>query len=382
MWGIKLKRIVKSGYSDYKKLKRKLLLRFALAAVAANIVIISIYKFIWFERGSYLLISAIQYIFGLDYYGAVELYQLCFRNYFDVIWIGAVAIVFIVLIYVVLNWFAEYFNMINVGIDGLLDDKDEIRLNEELAATEQKLNEVKAELKRRAKEASISEQRKNELVMYLAHDIRTPLTSVIGYLDLLAEAPDMPAEQRAKYTGIAIEKAHRLEKMVNDFFEITRFNWQQINISSEPIDLYYMIMQVSDELSPLLLRNGNSVKLDIDEDFTIEGDPDQLARVFNNLLKNAASYSFPNTEVTILAEKTEAQIAIVFKNIGRPIPKEKLQAIFDKFYRLDDSRATNHGGTGLGLAIAKEIVTLHGGSIVAESKGKETVFIVNLPISS
>ena len=129
--------------------------------------------------------------------------------------------------------------------------------------------------------------RKNDLVAYLAHDLRTPLTSIIGYLNLLEEAPDMPPEQKVKYTHIALEKAYRLENLVNEFFEIARYNLQQIDIKKESIDLYYMLVQVTDELYPLLSARGNTAVLRACEDLTVDGDPDKLARVFNNILKNA-----------------------------------------------------------------------------------------------
>ncbi len=237
--------------------------------------------------------------------------------------------------------------MVNQGISAILNTDEEIHLPSEMAATERKLYDVKAELKQRTLEAQLAEKRKNELVMYLAHDIRTPLTSVIGYLNLLSEAPDMPAEQRAKYVGITLDKAYRLEKMVNEFFEITRYNFQQIDINKETIDLYYMLVQIIDEMSPVLSSNGNTAILRADENLTVYGDPDKLARVFNNVLKNAAAYSFPGTEILITGCENEYSILISIENKGKTIPKDKLAVIFEKFYRLDESRMSNTGGSGL-----------------------------------
>ena len=245
--------------------------------------------------------------------------------------------------------------------------------------TERRLKEGKEELDRRSLTAAQAEQRKNDLVMYLAHDMRTPMTSVIGYLSLLQEAPDLPAKQRAKYVGISLEKACRLEKMMNEFFEITRYNLQQITISPEPIDLYYLLVQLMDELSPLLSARGNWAVLQADENLTVDGDPDKLARVFNNVMKNAASYSFPNTEIMLRAEERDGQVVLVFQNQGKTIPEYKLEAIFEKFYRMDESRTSNTGGTGLGLAIAKEIVALHGGTIKADSREDTVTFTITLP---
>jgi len=237
----------------------------------------------------------------------------------------------------------------------------------------------------RAKDAKIAEQRKNELVAYLAHDIKTPLTSVIGYLSLLHEAPDMPPEQKEKYINITLEKAYRLQTLVDEFFEISRYsfqsNLQSDSLSKENIDLYYMLMQMTDEFYPILFAKGKKAVLNVPEDFTIHGDPNKLARVFNNILKNAAAYSTDNSVIEISAAKSVHISSIVFTNDGS-IPKEELALIFDKFYRLDSARSSNTGGAGLGLAIAKEIVLSHGGRIYANSDGKSTSFTVELPILS
>ena len=223
--------------------------------------------------------------------------------------------------------------------------------------------------------------------MYLAHDIRTPLTSVIGYLSLLEEAPDMPIEQKAKYVHITLEKAIRLEGLINEFFEITRYNIQEIILENEKIDLYYMLLQMIEEFYPVLTEKGNKVILHSEEDVIIYGDSVKLARVFNNILKNAIAYSYKNTQIDIfvqevLATETEqlGKILIKFQNQGKTIPKEKLSVLFDKFYRMDEARTSDTGGAGLGLAIAKEIVTMHGGKISAESEQERVSFVVELPI--
>ena len=221
--------------------------------------------------------------------------------------------------------------------------------------------------------------RKNELVAYLAHDLKTPLTSVIGYLSLLKEAPDMPVEQRAKYTGIALEKALRLESLINEFFDITRYNLQEIVLEEETFDLGFLLMQMADEFYPVLEQHGKSISIHADEDLSVAADSAKLARVFNNILKNAVAYSYDNTEIEIYAEKRENTIHVSISNFGKTIPKQKLDMIFEKFYRLDDARSTNTGGAGLGLAIAKEIVVAHGGTISVTSEKQITTFTVELP---
>ncbi len=240
--------------------------------------------------------------------------------------------------------------------------------------------QIKSTMQRHEQAMKTETERKNDLITYLAHDLKTPLTSVIGYLDLLEEASDMPDGQRHKYIHITLEKALRLEKLINEFFEITRYNLQQIVLEKETIDLSFMLMQLTDEFYPLLTSHGNSIELKIEEDMSVYGDSVKLARVFNNILKNAISYSYPNTPIKVYAGKREADIFICFINQGKTIPPEKLNAIFEKFYRMDESRSTNTGGAGLGLAIAKEIVTLHGGTISASSENEMTSFSVTLPL--
>lgn len=222
-------------------------------------------------------------------------------------------------------------------------------------------------------------ERKNDMIAYLAHDLKTPLTSVVGYLSLLDEAPDMPAAQRAKYIHISLEKALRLEKLINEFFEITRYNFNEIVLEKETTDLHYMLVQMSDEFYPVLKEHGNTIKLSCDENVTVYADAPKLARVFNNILKNAIAYSDPGTPILIKAKQTGHTVCISFQNSGKTIPRQKLERIFEKFFRLDDARTSNTGGAGLGLAIAKEIVTQHGGTISADSENRLTTFYVSLP---
>lgn len=314
---------------------------------------------------------------------AFFIYHEYFRGYREIFFATAIILVFIFLLWRLFRWMTRYFKEINQGIDSLLaDNKEEIRLSPEMLPFEKKLNAVKLTLEQRKAEIELAEQRKNDLVMYLAHDIRTPLTSVIGYLNLLEEEPDMPIAQRSKYTHITLDKAYRLEKMIDEFFEITRYNSQQIKLSKETIDLYYMLVQLADELSPVLLAHGNTVVINVNENLSVFADADKLARVFSNILKNAAAYSYPNTEIVISTQETGEQIIVSFQNKGKGISNEKLSSLFDKFYRVDESRVSDTGGTGLGLAIAKEIIVLHDGAISVSSENDTITFFVQLPMAN
>lgn len=249
----------------------------------------------------------------------------------------------------------------------------------EYAEISTQMAEIKTIMQRNEQFLKDEASRKNDLITYLAHDLKTPLTSVLGYLSLLDEAPDMPAEQKAKYVHITLDKANRLDLLINEFFEITRYNLQQIDLENEQIDLYYMLVQMTDEFYPILNAHGNTTTLQAAEELSIYGDSIKLARVFNNILKNAIAYSYPNTPIKIRVISTAQQVSIIFQNSGKTIPKQKLESIFEKFFRLDDARTTNTGGAGLGLAIAKEIVTLHAGTITAASENELTTFSVTLP---
>ena len=231
------------------------------------------------------------------------------------------------------------------------------------------------------KERSLQQEtaQKNDLIAYLAHDLKTPLTSVIGYLSLLEEAPELPAEQRAKYVHITREKALRLECLINELFDITRYNLHEIVLDKTNANVSYLLEQMADEFYPLLSAHENRIELSVEEDLTAFLDADKIARVFNNILKNAIGYSDPGTPIQITARKAGDRITVTFTDQGKTIPEQKLKTIFEKFYRLDESRSTNTGGAGLGLAIAKQIVTAHGGTIQAESRNHMTTFTVSLP---
>ena len=263
----------------------------------------------------------------------------------------------------------------------LADPERETTIPRALRSVGSELSAVRERLALQQEEQRQAQRRKQDLIAFLAHDLKTPLTSVIGYLDLLEEASDMPKEQQAKYIHITLEKALRLEKLINEFFEITRYNLQQIVLDKEPLDLSFMLMQLTDEFYPILSSHGNTIELQTEEDLTVFGDSVKLARVFNNILKNAISYSYPNTPIKVRAGKREKDIIICFMNQGKTIPVEKLNAIFEKFFRMDEARSTNTGGAGLGLAIAKEITELHGGTISASSENETVEFTVTLPIS-
>lgn len=282
--------------------------------------------------------------------------------------------------YAALSKMVKYLNQVETGIDNIvLDSADSIHMITELKPIETRLNEIKQILKKQEQEVIEGEKKKNDLIVFLAHDLKTPLTSIVAYLTMLDSYQDMPEEERQRYTHIALEKSIRLGELISEFFEITKFNLQDIVLEPVELNLSMMLEQLADELYGVLREKNLTCEVEAAEDMVVYGDVDKLARVFDNILRNAVSYCYPNTKIRIQAEMTEEGNRIVFSNRGKQIPKEQLGTIFEKFYRLDEARHSTTGGAGLGLAIAKEIVELHGGTIWAESDDKETRFIVTLP---
>lgn len=372
----------KTKDTDYSAFQIRIMWRFCTSALVSTAIVILLYLFLWKERMGEWIIRLIELWMDIDHEDAFYVYNDYFRGIKEVFFAAAIVLIFLLLLVFLFRWLTRYFREINQGIDCLLSDREEqIQLSQEMQPFEIKLNTVQNILIQREQAARAAEQRKNELVMYLAHDIRTPLTSIIGYLRLLEQIPDLPDEEKEKYVHISLEKTYRLEKMINEFFEITCYNTQQITIASKAIDLYYLLAQVIDEHLPLFTEHGNYITFHAAESLEVCGDPERLARVFNNLLKNAVAYSSKGTEITVNAEETPKHIVVTVSNHGKTIPDDKLETLFEKFYRLDESRTSNTGGTGVGLAIAKEIVLLHGGTISADSKNGLTTFTVKLPIS-
>lgn len=275
----------------------------------------------------------------------------------------------------------QYVDELQKATEQLFDKNIEyIELSPELSEIGAKINRLKQESERNERLARENEQRKNDLIMYLAHDLKTPLSSVIGYLTLLHDEGQISPELREKYLAIALDKAERLEDLINEFFEITRFNLSEITLQYSQINLTRLLEQLTFEFKPMLAEKNLTCELQVPEDMTLRCDANKIQRVFDNLLRNAALYSYPNTKIEITAEKQEKQVTIHFRNHGDTIAAEKLARIFEQFYRLDAARSSN-GGAGLGLAIAKQIVELHGGRIYAESASNTVEFTVTLPLS-
>lgn len=260
----------------------------------------------------------------------------------------------------------------------------ELRLPSLIQETQFMLQQADTRIRANEAAAREAEQRKNDLVVYLAHDLKTPIASITGYLTLLRDEPEIPAAQQARYLDVTLKNAERLNDLIDEFFEITRFNLSHIVLEYSKINLTRLLEQLCFEFQPMLAEKELSCRIDLPPVLEAECDADKLERVFDNLLRNAVSYSFPGCCISI-SGKTEQTLGkdfavIRFVNHGNTIPKEKLSRIFEQFYRLDASRSTRTGGAGLGLAIARQILELHGGSIYAESEDDTVAFTVRFPL--
>lgn len=367
--------------ANYAKLRMKVFLRMLALILLALVAVDGLYLLV---RGSLGEggVRLLQYVTGYEYEHALSIYESVFREHWEIIMLVAISAFFLLFFYFSLSWFTKYFNEVNTGIDALIQEDAEIRLSPEMSSMEQKLTFVKQTLHNRALEVQRGEQNKRDLVMYLAHDIKTPLTSVLGYLSLLNEAPEMPDEQQQHYLRIALDKTYHLERLINDFFEVERYNQQTIQQKKQMVDISYMLIQMPDEFYPSLSPAGKRMVVDVEETITVYGDSEKLARAFNNILKNAIAYSDDNSTIEVSGKVHKGMALITFANTGAIIPLDKQDKIFEKFYRLNDARSTNTGGSGLGLAIAKEIVNRHAGQIEMQSEDGKTVFCVRLPLIS
>lgn len=374
-WGIRLKN------NDMKKIVKSTFWSFIVQCMI-SLTIMGIIMIILAESRAIFDFQWLYNIFPHLYDLLDNIYELVFEGvYFIFIIFGTTLIIVLSLLYKLLNKIFSYVFAVSESADKLFDKNVEyINLPPEMVEVEKKLNHFKTEAIKNERLARENEQKKDELIVYLAHDIKTPLTSMIGYLSLLSEIKDMPQEQRNRYIDIALDKSYRLEDLINELFDVARFNSEKIVLEKEEINLNLMLEQIADDFYPTLKEMNKKINFTSDEKTILYADPDKLSRVFNNLIKNAVNYSKENTDIDISIINKENQVTVNITNKGKQIPKEKLDKIFEKFYRLDSSRTSKTGGSGLGLAIAKEIVELHGGRIYAESDMKETTFSVILPI--
>ena len=369
----------------YTRLKLKMLLFVvvsALAAAAASIVLMElVVDGIFQDPFAKCFVWGAQTFFGQTEPEALETYQHYIRNYKQEILTAGMLLLLLISLYVLFGRIARWMEQLRRSIRQVASHPERpLDLPKELLPLRDDLDALRRQVEGQAEAVKENEQRRQDLIAFLAHDLKTPLTSVVGYLTLLKDDPGLTHEQRAKFTGIALDKARRLEELLGEFFDISRMDLDSGPEEHSPIQLSMLLEQLADEFYPLFAEKELQCAVEIEHHLMVLGDPDKLARVFDNVLRNAVSYSIPGGQVYIQAQKADGQAQVTIRNEGLEIPEGELANIFRKFYRLDAARSSRTGGAGLGLAIAKEIVERHGGGICAESNGRLTSFTITLPL--
>lgn len=265
--------------------------------------------------------------------------------------------------------------------EGDLTTEVEVVGDDEFSSMAASLNQMTQDIRNLMDKERESERTKNELITNVAHDLRTPLTSIIGYLELLSTGTSIPPEMEKKYIDIAYTKAKRLEKLIEDLFGFTKLNYGKISMKVSQVDVIKLLSQLLEEFYPSFaekdlvyeLRSNVPAKV-------ITADGNLLARLFDNLINNAIKYGAEGKQILVDVEADETIVKISVTNFGYVIPENELPMLFNKFYRVEHSRSSTTGGTGLGLAISKNIVDMHGGDIHVASDLNGTVFTVKLKV--
>ncbi len=265
--------------------------------------------------------------------------------------------------------------------EGDLNTRVDVIGDDEFSSMAANLNKMAEDIRRLMDKERESERTKNELITNVAHDLRTPLTSIIGYLELLSGKVALPPEMQKKYIDIAYSKAKRLEKLIEDLFGFTKLNYGKLSMHVSRVDIIKLLSQLLEEAYPNFADKGLSYELQSNVPARIiTADGNLLARLFDNLINNAIKYGADGKRVLVQVHADEETVKISVTNYGFVIPAEELPMIFDKFYRVEQSRSTHTGGTGLGLAIVKNITDMHGGTVDVKSDLSGTVFTVTLQV--
>ncbi len=262
---------------------------------------------------------------------------------------------------------------------GDLNEIVAVKGNDELAYIAASLNDMTEKLLVLMEKERDSERSKNDLITNVAHDLRTPLTSIIGYMGYLSSKKDLKDEERDKYIHMVYSKAKRLEKLIEDLFSFTKLNHGKIAMKVGKVDIVMLANQLLDDFYPSFENNSLEYELICDKSSVIiNADGNLLARLFDNLINNAIKYGKEGKYIRIFIEEREDTVIVSVVNYGYVIPKEDINKLFNKFFRVEQSRSENTGGTGLGLAIVKNIVDMHKGNIEVKSDLNGTEFVVTL----
>lgn len=292
-------------------------------------------------------------------------------------------IVFIVLFIIITNKKMKYLDEIALGLkkiaSGDLDYHIEESGTDEIRNIAANINYMSKEINRKIIAQRRAEKTKTDLITNVSHDLRTPLTSIMGYIGLVKEGRYENEITMKEYLTIAFNKSEKLKMLIEDLFEYTKLNNEGIKLNKSEVNISEFIFQLTEELTPLFEESGLSIIKSVTEDKVIVNvDADKMLRVFENLLTNAIKYSFKPGKIVVGIYESEGFVTIAIRNKGNNLPPDKISKLFERFYRVDESRNAQSGGSGLGLAISKNIVELHQGQIWAECYGEDISFYVKL----
>ena len=295
-------------------------------------------------------------------------------------------LVFVLCFYYLIHNYMKYIRIIANGIkdiaQGDFDTEIPVKSLDEFGEMASYLNQMQENIKEIMERERVAEHTKNDLISSVAHDLRTPLTSIIGYLGWVKEQPDLDEETRRKYLDIAYRKARHLEQLTNELFGFVKLENREMTLHVNSLDIRQLLEQLLDECYPSFEKYGLQTEFQCREDrLMMEGDGNLLARLFENLLNNAVKYGKDGKLIRVELEKRADSAVVKVINYGYVIPEQEIGKLFQKFYRVEQSRSQDTGGTGLGLAIVEQIVQLHHGTISVRSDLQGTVFEVTLPLT-
>lgn len=263
---------------------------------------------------------------------------------------------------------------------GKFDHEIPVKAEDELGEIASSINELGKQFNHLLQEERNAEKSKNDLITGVSHDLRTPLTSILGFLELIEQDRYQDEVELRYFVNIAYEKSKNLKGLIDDLFEYTKLN-NDMPLTLAKLDIVGFVRQLAEEFVPSLEKAGMSCRIHTDEPaIWISADGELLARAYDNLIANAIQYGHAGKFIDIQVERLHEEAIIRIINFGDPIPAKDVPYIFDRFYRVDRSRTAESGGTGLGLAITKSIVESHNGKISVSSSAKETVFETCFPL--
>lgn len=359
-----------------RSFRSKMVLLFGLSMIFSGLI-----TFIVFKSLQFYYHANVQYGDRLEYYRKM-MKQFGDINVFLLLFIPLSFLFF----YLLTKRYSSYFNEISTGIHHLsrgdFSHQVQIESNDEFRDIAHDINLASEKLKQAVERGDFSESSKDQLVVNLAHDLRTPLTSVLGYLDLILKDESLTKEQVRHFLTIAFTKSQRLERLIDELFEITRMNYGMLPVEKKSLNLTDLLYQLKEELYPAFKKNHLTARMDSTSHLPILADGELTARVFENLLTNAIRYGNEGQYVDINGTIDGDDVVVQVVNYGDSIPPDELPHLFDMFYTGDKARTHQEDSTGLGLFIAKNIVEQHNGTITAESNVIRTIFEVRLPKES